>query len=236
MALMVAQIVTVALRIRGTGSRSAFANGILISMNDQDTSSEKQQRALRLARSPLEYGVDRLDATRNMARLLPMHIPLRKLDREAPKAELLKPGECRPDWWLPLWPYLYRFYDADLKPIYIGISSCSATRIDNHRKRSEWWPLAEYIAISVYSTPTAVEAAERVALRHEKPRFNKQGVRGPAHLSIHARGPAQDAAALLFRQAPAEFVAELAALLAQPERFPQPSPPPPARFGEEGAP
>lgn len=174
-----------------------------------------------------------LEATRAMARQLPMHVPLRRLDREAPKAELLERGELRPDWYLPLWPYLYRFYDADLKPLYIGISSCCATRIDNHRKRSEWWPLAEYIAISVYPTHEAVLEAERAALRHERPSFNKQGVRGPANVSINTRGPVEAAAALLFRQVDPTFMAELADLLAQPDRFPQPDPPPPARFADE---
>ena len=31
---------------------------------------------------------------------------------------------------------LYRFYDADLQPLYIGITSCHATRLDSHRRRS----------------------------------------------------------------------------------------------------
>lgn len=191
------------------------------------------QKALDLARRPRFPRDDWLQATKEMAQLLPMHVPLRKLDRDAPNAGLLKPGELRPEWWLPLWPYLYRFYDADLRPVYIGISTCTATRISSHRKRSEWWPLAEYIAISVYPSEEAAAKAERAALRHEQPRFNKQGVRGPANISIHTRGPAEEAATLLFRQADPAFVAELATLLAQPERFPQPAPPPPARFAEE---
>lgn len=171
-------------------------------------------------------------ASYKMRRALPLHRPLRKLDRDAPTASLLTADERRPDWYLPLWPYLYRFYDAEQQPLYIGITSCSAIRLNAHRARSEWWPLAEYIAVSVYPTASAVETAERAALRHEKPRFNKQGVRGPANLSIHAHGSPEDAAALLFRQAPAAFVSELAALLARPERFPQPVPPPPAQFAD----
>lgn len=198
--------------------------------SDLNSSPSGLQKALELARR--KWASDRREATQELALLLPMHVPLRKLDRDAPPAELLERGECRPDWWLPLWPYLYRFYDAALQPLYIGISSCYATRIDNHRKRSEWWPLAEYIAISVYPTQFLVGEAERAALRHEKPRFNKQGVRGPASLAIRTREPAEEAAALLFRQADPTFVAELAALLAQPERFPQPAPPPAPCFAD----
>ncbi|RXS78889.1 GIY-YIG nuclease family protein [Streptomyces sp. TM32] len=201
--------------------------------SDRNSHLSNQQKALDLARRPRIPRDEWLNANRELRQLLPMHIPLRRLDRNAPTANLLKRGEERPEWWLPLWPYLYRFYDAELKPVYIGITSCHATRIDNHRRRSEWWPLAEYIAISVYPTEKAVAEAERAALRREQPRFNKQGVRGPANISIHTRGPAEEAAALLFRQADPAFVAELAALLAQPERFPQPTPPPPARFAEE---
>lgn len=199
--------------------------------SDRNSSNCNQQKALKLARQQQPRST-RLEATTELGRLLPLHIPLRKFDRGASPAELLAPGEYRPDWWLPLWPYLYRLYDADLQPVYIGISSCHATRLDNHRKRSAWWPLAEYIAISVYPTYEAALKAERAALRHERPRFNKQGVRGPAKVPIDTRGTAEAAAALLFRQVDPAFVAELAALLAQPERFPQPSPPPPARFAD----
>lgn len=177
---------------------------------------------------------DAIAATRNLARQLPIHFPLRRLDRDAPTKQLI-PGEQRPDGYLILWPYLYRFYNAHRQPLYIGISSCYATRLDNHRKRSEWWPLAEYIAISAYPSHEEVKEAERAALRHEQPRFNKIHVRGPANLSIPLHGEAEPAAALLFREAMPEFVAALTELLAQPERFPQPAPPPPARFAEEEA-
>lgn len=190
-------------------------------------------KALELARRPKIAPDDWLAENRRLAQLLPMHAPLRKLDRDAPKKKLLERGEGRPSWWLPLWPYLYRFYDADLRPLYIGITSCSAMRLDSHRKRSAWWPLAEYIAISVYPTEKAVAEAERAALRTEKPRFNKQGVRGRMSVVINTRSPAEEAAALLFRQVDPAFVAELAQLLAQPELFPQPAAPPPAKFADD---
>lgn len=163
-----------------------------------------------------------------------MHLPLRKLDRDARTSELLHQGERRPEWYLPLWPYLYRIYDADVRPLYIGISSCTPLRLDGHRRQSQWWPLAEYIAISVYPSSRASEEAERAAIKHEQPRGNKKGLRGPATVPVPAHGSPEEAAAVLFRQTTAEFVAELAALLAQPDRFPQPEPPPPARFADEG--
>lgn len=197
-----------------------------------DTQTDHQRAALELAKRTRVPRDTWREETLNMRRQMPLHIPLRKFDREARKADLLAPGEIRPEWYLNLWPYLYRFYDADRRPLYIGITSCSPLRLDSHRRRSEWWPLAEYLAISVYPTHSAVEDAERAALRNEKPRFNRQGVRGPANVSIHAHGAPEVAAAQLFRDATPEFVASLAALLAQPDLFPQPVPPPPARFAE----
>lgn len=200
-------------------------------MNDMPNTS--QRAALELAMQEGHRSSNWAEATQEMRRHLPMHVPLRKLDREARKAELLAQGERRPEWYLPLWPYLYRFYDANRRPLYIGISSCTAIRLDAHRKQSKWWPLAEYIAISVYPSYDAVQEAERAALRHEQPRFNKQGIRGPANVSLHVHGDAVTAAARLYREATPEFVAALAVLLAQPGRFPQPPPPPPARFANE---
>ncbi|MER7477349.1 GIY-YIG nuclease family protein [Streptomyces sp. NPDC126510] len=164
----------------------------------------------------------------------PAHLPLRRLDREAPKADLLKEGERRPDRFTGTeWPFLYRFYDAGRRPLYFGITSTNATRLEAHRKGAEWWPMAEFIAVSVYPSYLSVQAAERAAIRHEQPRCNKRDRRGPAYVRLHVDGPAEEAAALLFRDASPVFLAELAELLASPARFPRPEPPPPARFADE---
>lgn len=159
-------------------------------------------------------------------RRYPVHFPLRSLDRDTPTKELLAPERQRSSGSLAFWQILYRFYDHGGNPLYIGISGNGATRLDDHRKRSEWWPLAEHIAISVYDTAEAAKDAERAAIRGEQPRFNKQSVRGRANVALALHGTPEDAAALLFREATPGFIAELAALLTQPERFPQPSGPP----------
>src|SRR5436190_23161285 len=129
-----------ALRERALGSRTATANGILTLMQSDQNSRLTNQTALELARRPRIPRDEQVDENRKLLGLLPMHNPLRRLDRDAPAAELLELGEERPEWWLPLWPYLYRFYDAKLQPLYLGITSCHATRLVSHRKRSEWWP------------------------------------------------------------------------------------------------
>lgn len=162
------------------------------------------------------------------------HFPLRKLDRDAPTRHFLVPEMRHPEWpQSHKFHLVYRFYDADLKPLYIGITHGGMERWDQHRKRSEWWPLAEYVAVSFYESHDAVKIAEKVAIRQEQPRFNKVHMRGPANASLHLHGPAEAAAAQLFRDADPEFISELAQLLTQPERFPQPEPPPPARFADE---
>jgi len=154
----------------------------------------------------------------------PLHCPLRALSRDAPTSELLAPGEHRPGTG-HIWPFLYRFYDADRQPLYIGITSSDAARWDQHRKRSEWWPLAEYVAVSVYDTYGDALDAERFAIRAETPRFNRQGTRWPVQAAIQLTRPPEEAAAVLLRQVRPEFLARLVELLQDPEQAPQPAPP-----------
>lgn len=156
----------------------------------------------------------------------PKHFPVRPLDRDAPVKDLLLPAERKPEGHGPLWHFVYRFYDAAKAPLYIGITSCNATRWDQHRKHSEWWLLAEYVAVSVYGTSEELEAAEKAAIRREQPQFNRQFKRWPTQTAIRLDGKPEDVAAHLFSVARPEFLHELARLLAAPERFPQPAPPP----------
>lgn len=165
------------------------------------------------------------------------HFPLRKLDRDAPVKYFLAPETQHPDWPRSYrWDFVYRFYDVDAKPLYIGMTSGGLTRWDQHRKRAEWWPLAEYVAVSFYATYADTQVAEKAAIRNEQPRFNRQFIRRPAIATLRLHEPADAAAAVLFRDASPEFIRELAHLLTQPERFPQPEPPPPARFADSDAP
>jgi hypothetical protein len=162
------------------------------------------------------------------------HFPLRELNRDAHWKYFLAPERTHADWKSShKIDYLYRFYDSDLLPLYIGVTSGSGLRWDQHRKQSDWWPLAEYVAVSFYQSYESVRVAEKAAIRREKPRFNKVHVRGPANTSLPLHGSVEAAAAQLFRDADPEFISELAHLLAQPDRFPQPEAPPPARFADD---
>jgi len=165
--------------------------------------------------------------------LLPAHFPLRKLDRDAHTKQFLAPEAEHPEWGRAhRFDFLYRFYDSDLEPLYFGITAGTASRWDQHRKRAAWWPSADYVAVSFYPTFEAVQAAEKAAIRHGRPRYNKQFSSWPASIPLRLDRTAEHAAAQLFRDAPSEFIAELAVLLTQPDRFERPEPPPPARFAD----
>lgn len=166
------------------------------------------------------------------ARAFPVHFPLRRLHRDAATGDLLAPERRQP---VGLHHLLYRCYDDGQRPLYIGLTSCSGVRLDTHRRQSEWWPLAEYIAVSAYVSRDDLKEGERAALRHERPRFNKVAVRGPANVKLPLYEGAELAAAALFREAMPEFITELAALLSRPECFPQPSPPPPPRLAGDAS-
>ena len=161
----------------------------------------------------------------------PKHFPVRSLDRDARTKHLLRPPECGKGGGIGI--FLYRFYDADGIPLYIGITSGSALRWNQHRKLSEWWPLATFVAVSRYGTWEEVGAAEKAAIRSEQPRYNKQFRRWPASTTVRLDGTAEEAAVHLHGTAHPGFLAELAVLLAMPERFPQPSPPPLPEFDPE---
>ncbi|MFB7115188.1 GIY-YIG nuclease family protein [Streptomyces sp. NPDC056291] len=160
---------------------------------------------------------------------LPVHLPPQRIDRDAPYASLELPK------WRCVSSTLYRFYGADRQPLYIGQTTVLSGRFDDHRRYSAWWPKVEYVAVSIYAGYNGALEHEKAAIRREQPRFNRQGLRGRKYQQLHLHGPAEEAAALLFEQADPEFITELASLLRQPERFPQPEPPPLPRFADEMA-
>lgn len=135
---MVTQVVTIALRVRATWSRTAVANGILISMSA-------------------------------------IHMGVRRFDRDAPVNKRTTPEEKAFGG-----GGLYRFYDADQRPLYFGISWTFEIRWNNHRLTAEWWPLAEYVALSSYpGSRSPLYYYETAAITRERPRFNRKIQRVP---------------------------------------------------------
>lgn len=188
MDFIVTQIVTVALRVRDTGSRSAFANGILTFVRE------------------------------------PLHFSPRRLDRDAPTRELLTKEEQRG--MIFVGAYVYRFYAADRQPLYIGVTSGGGLRWNDHRKTSDWWPLAEYVAVSFYGSYAEAMTAETAAIKAERPGFNRQGTKPRKQTVIKFEDGAEAIAAELHVISDPDLVRRLAELLAAPELFPGPTPPP----------
>lgn len=163
--------------------------------------------------------------------MYPKHFPLRRLDRDAAERDLMRPES--PDGRLSR-PIVYRFYDTDRKPLYIGYTTTCNVRWAAHRRHAEWWPLAEYVAVPFYRTAADAFTAEKAAIANEKPRFNQVGMQWRKQVVLRLDRPAEEIAAELHRIARPELLRELAELLATPEeRFPGPTPPPPALLAEE---
>lgn len=160
--------------------------------------------------------------------MTPQHFPARPLDHDAPVNELLTPEE-RGSYYL-VGPFVYRFYAVDQQPLYIGVTTGDATRWYGHRRGSAWWPLAEYVAVSFYDSYGEAMKAEMAAIRAEGPRFNKLGMKPRVQCLIKFGDGAEAIAEELHRVMSPDLVRELAGLLAEPEKFPGPTPPPPPVF------
>lgn len=67
---------------------------------------------------------------------------------------------------------LYRFYDAAGVLLYVGITADPGVRFKQHRGDKAWWTEVVNIRIEKLPTKAAVLAAERTAIREERPLWN----------------------------------------------------------------
>lgn len=67
---------------------------------------------------------------------------------------------------------LYRFYDRADVLLYIGITADLGARIGQHRGEKPWWLEVARVDVEHHPNRTAVLAAERAAIRDEKPVWN----------------------------------------------------------------
>jgi hypothetical protein len=99
-----------------------------------------------------------------------IHTNARRFDRGAPNFQRMTPEERTLGR-----GGLYRFYDAEQRPLYFGISVSFEVRWDAHRLKAPWWPLAEFVALSFYSNKrTPLYCFETAAIRREWPAFNRK--------------------------------------------------------------
>lgn len=106
---------------------------------------------------------------------------------------------------------LYRFYDADVKLLYVGITNDPWRRWREHVREQPWYPQVKHQAVTWYESKFTAERAERAAIRCEHPQFNLAGADEPIPEELPAR--------------PTEMHAPPAApVLAAPPADPEPEP------------
>jgi hypothetical protein len=67
---------------------------------------------------------------------------------------------------------LYRFFDAEKRLLYVGISMKPWERFKQHKRQKPWWDDVALITKENYANRSAVANAERLAIKTEKPIYN----------------------------------------------------------------
>lgn len=67
---------------------------------------------------------------------------------------------------------LYRFFDATGRLLYIGITFNLASRFPSHSDDKPWWSQVDTIRVEGYADRSAVLAAEKAAIKAERPLYN----------------------------------------------------------------
>lgn len=67
---------------------------------------------------------------------------------------------------------LYRFYNGNGALLYIGIALQPFARMGQHRREKSWWGEVATVTIEHYVSRPKAMAAERAAIKAEKPRYN----------------------------------------------------------------
>jgi hypothetical protein len=69
---------------------------------------------------------------------------------------------------------LYRHYDAKGRLLYVGISLSALARLRQHQERSSWANAITRVTIEWHPSREVARAAEKRAIREERPIHNKQ--------------------------------------------------------------
>lgn len=69
---------------------------------------------------------------------------------------------------------LYRYYDANHRLLYVGITCRGPRRAEEHAKKQPWWPRQVWMRSEHFPTWVEAEEAERLAIKNEKPECNTQ--------------------------------------------------------------
>lgn len=67
---------------------------------------------------------------------------------------------------------LYRHFDEQGELLYIGISLSAMARLGQHKRTSEWVDQISTMTIEKYNSREELKVAEKLAVAHEKPKYN----------------------------------------------------------------
>lgn len=67
---------------------------------------------------------------------------------------------------------LYRFFGADRRLLYIGITSLGPNRWAEHERHREWWDQVASSTVQQFDSREDAHAAEVAAIRDEEPPYN----------------------------------------------------------------
>lgn len=70
---------------------------------------------------------------------------------------------------------VYRFYDADNRLLYVGMTLDRDLRWNNHASTKAWWPQVARQEVTWYETKRHAREAEREAISAEGPIYNRRG-------------------------------------------------------------
>lgn len=68
--------------------------------------------------------------------------------------------------------YLYRYFDADDRLLYVGITYCFHTRADQHSMTALWWRHARRVTCELFPSRSMATCAERHVIHDEEPIHN----------------------------------------------------------------
>jgi hypothetical protein len=89
---------------------------------------------------------------------------------------------------------LYRFFDADMNLLYVGITDDPWRRQRQHFRQKPWWPRAKHWTVTWHDTEPEARSAELKAIKGEAPRFNIADMPAPVPAGFSVQ---QGAAALM---------------------------------------
>lgn len=70
--------------------------------------------------------------------------------------------------------WLYRFWSADDRLLYVGITDRGRTREKEHARSKSWWPEVHHVTVEPVATRAELLHLEREAIRKGRPKYNIQ--------------------------------------------------------------